>query len=303
MKRTVVLGLLLFGCLASARSQDSAVTAELSLEQNQLLPDEKMYLKLTLHNRAGQDLKLGVDSDWITFTVAGEKNDLAPQIGTGHVPIDGEFTLPAGLYGSREFNLTPYFDFRQPGRYTVRASIKIPQWQQVVAVQPATFTVVKGTPLSNLPEMAVGVRLLNAESNQPPEIRKFSLEKSEATAGGKLYVRLTDATGGRTLRLVPVGNFFAFSQPDVKLDRYNNLHVLHQTDAKAFTYCVIDTQGMIVERQTYQYVDRRPALREGSNGMVDVAGGSRVISANDLPPDQPAESAPSSNGIFPGSKP
>ena len=122
---------------------------------------------------------------------------------------------------------------------------------------------------------------------------------------GKITVGewLTYAADDRTLRLIPIGSFFPYSQPDVKLDRFNNLHVLHQTDAKAFTYCVIDTQGMIVERQTYQYVDRRPVLREVSGGGVDVAGGARVLSTNDLPPNQPAALAPSSNVIFPGSKP
>ena len=42
----------------------------------------------------------------------------------------------------------------------------------------------------------------------------------------------------RRVRLVPLGPFFSYSEPDVKLDMYNDLHVLHQTDAKKFTYCV-----------------------------------------------------------------
>ena len=91
-------------------------------------------------------------------------------------------------------------------------------------------------------------------------------------AGMKLYVRLTDASGSRTLRLVPLGLYFAFSEPDVKLDRFNNLHVLHQTDAKKFTYCVIDTLGQILERQTYQYTNERPFLRADADGR---SGGGR----------------------------
>ncbi len=306
MKRIVFLWALLLGFLPLARSQVIAVSAELSVPDNQVLADEKMLVKMTIQNRSGQDLKLGTGSDWLTFTVLGEKNSLVPPIGTNHVYIEGETNVPAGLSASREFNLTPYFDFRQPGHYTVKAAIKIAQWGQEIAAQPATFTVISGVRLMNLPgtDVPVGVQLLPSQSNQPPEARRYYLEKKETMSGMSLYVRLTDVSGGRTLRLVSLGPYFSFSEPDVKLDRFNNLHVLHQTDAKAFTYCVIDTLGQILERQTYQYTNERPALRADAEGGVRVAGGARVVSANDLPPPQKAEPpvtpAPAS---FPGSRP
>ena len=305
MKRIVILWALLFGLVPLARSQGSALSAEMSLEQNQLLPDEKMHLKLSILNRSGADLKLGTESDWITFSVAGEKNALVPELGTNHVYIDGEFTLPAGQSASREFNLTPYFDIRQPGRYTVKAAIKIPQWGQAIRVPETSFTIVSGTRLENLPELGqpVGVPLLSGQGNQPPEIRRYYMEKSDAAAGTKLYVRLTDASGGKTLRLVPLGPFFSYINPEVKLDRYNDLHVLHQTDAKAFSYCVIDTLGQILERQTYQYTDRRPSLRADGQGGVVVAGGARVVSASDLPPTEKPAPVSSANASFPGVKP
>ena len=55
MKRIVVLSALLLGLLPLARSQGVGVSAELSLEQKQLLPDEKMHLRLTIRNRSGRD--------------------------------------------------------------------------------------------------------------------------------------------------------------------------------------------------------------------------------------------------------
>ena len=279
---------LLFGCLPLARSQGVAVSAELSLEQNQLLPDEKMHLKLSIENRSGQDLKLGTTDDWLAFTVLGEKNAVVPQLGTNHVYIDGETNVPAGMSASREFNLTPYFDFRRPGNYSVKATIKLPQWGQEITVPAVKFTIVNGTRLADLPDidMPVGVPTMPGQAGQPPEIRRYFLEKSDATMGGKLYVRLTDGTGSQTLMLVPIGLFFPFNQPDVKLDQYNELHVLHQTGGKEFTYCVIDTLGLMVERQTYLSTDRRPVLRiDGTNGVV-VVGGARAVSPSDLPPPQ-----------------
>jgi len=305
MKRTVVLWVFLFGFLALARSQGVAVSADLSLEQNQLLPDEKMLLKLSIQNRSGQDLILGTESNWLTFTVLGEKNAEALAMGTDHEYLQGEANVPAGMSASREFNLTPHFDFRQPGRYSVKATIRIPQWHEEIAVPPVSFTIVKGIRLANLPDidMPVGVPFLRGEANQPPEIRRYFLERSDATAGAKLYVRLTDAAGSRTERLVPLGPFFSYSQPDAKLDRYNDLHVLHQTGARVSTYCVIDTLGQILERQTYQYTDQRPVLRADGKGGVVVAGGARVVSASDLPPPQEQSSLPPPNPNFPAGKP
>jgi hypothetical protein len=303
MKRIVVWWALLPGLLPLAQAQNMAVSAAFSLEQKQLLPDEKMYLKLTIENRSGQDLMLGATSDWITFTVLGENNRPVPELGTNQVYIEGETKLTEGSSASRDFNLTPCFDFRQPGHYTVKGTIKFPQWPQGLAVTPVSFSIVNGIRLANQPPGPVGVTLLHGPGNQPPPARIYILEKSDAMGSMKLYLRLTDASGSQTLRLIPLGPYFSYSDPDVKLDRYNDLHVLHQTDAKAFTYCVIDTLGQILERQTYQYTDRRPALRADADGGVTVAGGARVVSASDLPPPEKQPPVSSVNAGFPGSKP
>ncbi len=303
MKRIFVLWALLFGILPLARAQGVGVFATLSLEEKQLLPDEKMRLKLTIENRSGRDLNLGTTNDWLTFIVLGERNTPVAPLGEDHVYIEGETNVPEGESASREFNLTPYFDFKQPGRYTVKASIKIPQWQKEVAAQETSFTIVSGIRLANLPDLEVGVPAWQARSNQPPEIRHYRLERSDALSGMKLYMRLTDATGSQTLRLVPLGPFFAYSDPERKLDRYNDLHVLHQTDAKKFTYCVIDTLGQILERQTYQYDNTRPVLRADADGGVSVAGGTRVVLPTDLPPPERAPVAPAAAASFPGSRP
>jgi len=303
MKRIVVLWAILLAVLPPAFAQGVGVFATLSVEEKQLLPDEKMHLKLTVENRSWRDLKLGTTNDWLTFTVLGERNRPVAPIGADRIYIEGEASVPAGESASREFNLTPYFDIRKPGHYTVKATIKIPQWQQEVAAEEASFDIVSGLPLANIPDLEVGVPLLQPRGNQPPQIRRYRLEKSDALAGAKLYVRLTDVTGSQTLRLIPLGPYFSYSEPAVKLDRFNDLHVLHQTDAKMFTSCVINTLGQMLERQTYRYTDERPTLRAEADGTVVVVGGQREISDSDLPPPEKQAAAPPVNGSFPGSKP
>ena len=178
MKRIVVLWALLLGFLPLARAQGVAVSATLSLENNQLLPDEKMHLKLAIENRSGRELKLGTTSDWLTFTVLGERNAVVlANWGPTMFISRGKPTCRRERRASREFNLTPYFDFRQPGRYTVKATIKIPQWQQEIAAQQTTFTIVNGLRLANIPELEVGVPLLQSRSQSAAGDSKIQIGK------------------------------------------------------------------------------------------------------------------------------
>ena len=300
MKRIVVLWAFFLGLLSLAQAQGVAVYAALSLEQDRLLPDEIRHLKLSLENRSGQDLKIGTTRDWLSFIILGDKNRVVAPVGTNDVPTGGLKTVPTGETATSDFNLTPYFDFRQPGQYTVKATIKLPQWQEEITTDPVSFTIVNGIPLANMPVLEVGVPYVR--SGEPAMIHRFRLEKSDSPSGAKLYVRVTDRSGSQTWRLTQLGAYFAYSDPDVKLDRYNVLHVLHQTNAKLFTYCAVDTLGRILVRQTFQYTTQRPVLVSDANGDVQIAGGTRVPSENDLPPTGTKQTAPALNTGFPGSK-
>ena len=273
---------------------------ELSLAQDQLLPDEKMHLKVTIQNQSGQNLKLGTESDYINFTVLDEKQNPVPPLGTNQVYTDGEVTIPSGETATREFNLTPAFDFRRPGHYSMKASVRVAQWHRdIPAASPATFTINQGTPLANMPNLQGGVPLLRGPSNAPPEVRRFILEKGDTGGGVNLYVRLLDSAG-HTVRLIPAGPYFGFSSPEVRLDQYTSLHLLHQTAAKYFSYYVIDALGQILERQTYEYRDARPVLQSDGTGGVTVAGGIRKLTENDLPPNEKETAIPAAT--FPGAK-
>jgi hypothetical protein len=285
MKRIAVLWALAFGFLPLARCQVNGVTAELSLAQNELLPDEDMQLKLRVENRSGQELHLGQDDHWISFSVTGENNTVVAQ--TGESAVSNSFTLSSGQVSTCTFNLTPYFNFRAPGHYSVSATFKVPQWNQAVTCKPTTFTIVNGTRLANIPDVQVGVPLPPDVTNTAPEVRRYFLEKVDLESGSRLYFQLTDGSGARTLRVFPIGRWLSFSAPEVQIDRYSNLHVLHQTYAQTFNYCVINPLGQILDRQTYEYTATRPELTL-SNGTVLVVGGSRRPATNDIPPSLPA---------------
>jgi hypothetical protein len=281
MRKFAIL-LVLAGAAAHAAQaqQSSGVSVELQLDQNQYLPDEDVPLKVRIVNRSGEPVVLGMDKQWITFDVSGENDYAVPKL--GEMPVMGPFTLLSGQAVTREFNPTPYFAFRRPGRYRIGAIVKIAQWQQEVGCKPVSLTISEGVPLPDFGNLTVGVPPPSGATNAPPEARHYSLLKVPYPDQIKLYFRLTD-NGGRTLRVLPLARMVDFGEPEAQIDRANNLHVLFQTGARTFTYCVLGPNGDLLARQFHEYTQTRPKLHLGEDVQIFVGGGRRFLTWNDIP--------------------
>ena len=62
--------------------------------------------------------------------------------------------------------------------------------------------------------------------------------------------------------------------------------MLYQTGAKTFNYSVVNPNGRLLVRQTYEYTDTRPGLRVDREGRIFIGGGARRVSSDDLPPPE-----------------
>lgn len=284
MRKTVLLTVVALLAAGAGQAQLTGVTAELKLTQEQYLPGEDLQLKVRILNRSGQEIVLGTENNWINLSITGENNAICTRL--GDMPLQGEFSLRSGEVGTKSLNPTPYFDFRQPGRYHVTAQIRIPQWRQEITCKPASFTVAEGVALPNLSNLQVGIPTPPGVTNAVPEVRRFSLLKVLYLKELRLYFRLTDSMG-KTMRVFPIAPMTSFSDPETQIDRDNNLNVLVQTGAKTFRYCVIDPDGQWVVRQTHVYTGTRPVLRINADGKIFVAGGARRFSPDDYPPAPP----------------
>jgi hypothetical protein len=263
-----------------AQTQRHGVSAQLSLDQSVFLADEDMEVKVHITNRSGQALALGEGDDWLAVSIQGANNYMASKL--GNMPVASPFTLGSGMVATRKFNPAPYFDIRQPGRYTVNATVQIPQWNQSVECKPVSFTVIEGIPLAGLAALEFGLPAAPGVTNAVPETRRYGLIKVSYQDELKLYFRLTDNTG-KTLRCYPAGRMLSFSAPEVQLDHFNNLHLLWQTGAKDFTYLVFMPDGNLLVRETHLYTETRPRLQPNDNGNITVVGGVRLYSAQDIP--------------------
>jgi hypothetical protein len=165
--------------------------------------------------------------------------------------------------------------------------MQIKDWNQSVRSQPRSFDIIEG---ARLWVQEIGVPNSALGTNGTPEIRKFILQQAnDARSQLRLYVRLTDASGARTFRVFPIGRMVAFGRPEPQVDKFSNLHLLYQGGPHSFNYAVINPDGEIIARRTYDYADTRPRLQPDAEGKILVTGGLRRPTPQDVPSSKAAK--------------
>lgn len=253
------------------------VTAEVILDRQTFIADEAVVAGVKVVNFSGRTLKLGADPKWIRFNLASDTKQVVDK--DGDVPMDRAFDLESSNQAIRRANITPYFRFSQPGHYRLSATVTIPGVGEITA-KPASFDLMSG---SRLWEQACGF----TPKSGPEETRRFILIRASHNNQMRLYVRVTDAEERRVFQVYPIGTLLTFSAPEKQIDRHSNLHVLSQFTARAFNYCVIDPNGNLILRQTWDYTANRPILVLDDSGEIMVKGGARHPTASDLPGEGP----------------
>jgi hypothetical protein len=291
MNRCLLSFSLLLAVAASALAQANSVSVDVFLEQTQFLANEELKVAVRITNLSGQKLQLGADPDWLTFVVESREKPLIEKV--GDPDVTGAFALESSLTATKRVDLAPYFRLSEPGRYKVTARVKIAQWNSTIFSQAKTFDILRGTQLK---EIQFGVPPSEAAVGKPPEVRKYVLQQADYLNGMKLYVRITDLTGGRTYKLLPVAKMLSFSRPEAQLDRFSNIHVLHQVAQRSFSYCAMNPNGQIIARQTHDFADTsRPRMQMDKEGRIAVHGGMRRISETDLPPSDDSDPVTNTN--------
>jgi hypothetical protein len=272
-----ILPLLLAGLFVSGLTGWAQLSVEVILDQEQYLRDESLMVKVRITNRSGQTLRLGEDNEWLALVVETlEQNSPGSVTRLAELPVRGVFTLESAKVATRQVDLTPSFDISEPGRYQVNATVRIKAWNEEVSSKPRPFEVVRGTKIW---EQEFGV----PTKAGPPEARKYILQQANYHKQLKLYLRLTDGQENNVFRVFSMGPLVSFSQTEVQIDKASYLHVLFQAGARNFIFAVVSPGGDEVVRQTYDYTATRPTLRANDEGRIYVTGGSRRVTATDIP--------------------
>ncbi len=275
----LAFGLALLLLLTATAPLQAQVTVGLQMAQDQFLPGEAIPISLRITNFSGQTLRLGADPLWLEFFIESEDGYLVPR--TGQLPASEPFNLETSTIATKRADLAPLFPVLKAGRYSLTATVRVPQWQTDLTTSPQKFGVINGTVLW---EQSFGVPPPGG-AQSPPEFRKYALQQAIHLKQNKLYVRVTDQTGDRVYGIFPLGPMLTFSTPEKQIDQNSILHVLYQYGARSFYYYTINPEGQLVRRQTHDYYGAsRPVLRIDQSGKVLVHGGVRRPARDDFPP-------------------
>lgn len=265
---------MLFGTLSRLSAQ---VSVDLALDQEQFLSGETLKASVLITNRSGQVIRFGSDNSWLTFSIESKDHFLVTRNGTPLVA--GEFDLESSKRAIKTVDLSPCFNISSPGRYSITATVWIKEWNQQLTSTPKVFEIVQG---AKLWEEEVGVPKPPGATNPVPELRRYVLRQANYLRKQlMLYLEIADRTG-KVYRVFPLGPMLSFGQPEAQVDKISNLHILYQNGAHSFSYTVVNPDGTVIVRQTYDYTTR-PGLKMGDDGQMKVAGGSRRVTVNDLP--------------------
>ena len=266
--------------LVSLLPASAQVTVEMALEQEQFLVGEAMAVAVRITNLSGQTLRFGNRPDWLTFSI--ESRDGFIVIKNSEAPVLGEFTVESSKVATRRVDLGPHFSLTRFGRYSVSATVQVAEWGVQLTSKPTNFDIIRG---SRLWSQEFGVPSSAAAPNEPPEVRRYTLQQANyLNSQIRLYLRLTDASEAKVFKVFPIGPMRSVSKPEPQLDKESNLHVLYQSDARSYSYTVVNPNGEITSRQTYDYVNSRPRLKMKQGGTLAVIGGVRRVVPSDIPP-------------------
>lgn len=265
--------------LAVSPAGRAQVSAEVVMEQEYFLVGEEIPAAVRITNRSGQTLHLGDDADWLTFAVESRNGYVVAK--NREVPVQGAFELPSGKAATRRVDLLPSFALNQVGRYQLNANIRIKEWGEAVAAKPKAFEIINAAKLWS---QNFGMPQPAGVTNQPPEVRRYTLEQANYLRGKlRLYLRLSDDSGTHVFKVFAIGSMVSISDPEHQIDRANRLHVLYQYGARGYLYTVITPDGDVVIRQTHEITSNRPRLQPDDAGGFTVVGGERRFTSSDLP--------------------
>jgi hypothetical protein len=278
-----LFSILCLGLAVIAFDASAQVTIELTLDQQQFLPGERLPVTVHVTNRSGELLHLG-DSGWLTFFIQSDDGSMV--IRKADPPVKGLFDLDNSEVATKRVDLAPYFNLQHTGAYHVTATLHIAAWNSDVSSSPASFDVIEGAQLWS---QSFGVAD-PGKPDQPPHIRKYTLVEANYLRDQlRLYVQLSDEADGSILTVHALGPMISFGQPEAQLDHASKLHVLVQTGAAAFTHSVISPDGEMIQQEVYDYVSTRPRLTEDTDGNIIVKGGVRRVEPGTIPQVKPPD--------------
>lgn len=279
LKRIGIIGVLVFGVVFGLQAQ---VEVSLEFKKDYFLAHEEMIAEVKIINFSGRTLTFGQDQEWLQFTV--ESVNEFPVEKVGDLDIVEKFEIPNASRGIRRVHLVPTYKMNRPGRYRITAFVNVPELNMNKVTAPVEIGLLSASVIWERP---VGVVMNESDPSAPIAVRKYFLMRAVNEKSIDLYVKVTDQYEKDIYGVYTLGNIVSFGEPERQVDRFSNLHVLMQNGARTFRYTIVKPDGKVLLRQKWAYSSTRPQLFLAKNGLIEVKGGQRQPSFDDIPtPEQ-----------------
>src|SRR3954447_24683674 len=255
------------------------IQVELKFKRVQYVAYEPIIATVNITNLAGRDIELRNENgqQWFGFEVTAQEGRFLPAADQSAEP---PLRIAAGETVARKVNLTPIYPVHDLGPYHVRANVYFADLNKFFYSQSKVVQVSDARPIW---QRTVGVPEGSADSG---EIRTYSLLSHRFPDHAKLYIRVDNKNTGAVYSTYSLGRVIAFDEPQAELDRGNQLHVLHCTAPRTWSYARVGLNGQLLARSTFMETKTRPRLRHEADGSVTVRGG--MLDAQVQSPQNPA---------------
>ncbi len=264
--RWATLCLLVLG-LAFVTTLSAQFETGLTLNKDTYITYEGLEATVTITNRSGADVVMGGPNDlpWLSFEITNPAGQPVPPMS---LRSEDNLVLKNGATISRKVLLSEHFSFSEYGTYGLTANVYHPPSQQYFTSNRAraNFTDAKKFWSKNF-----GVPLGLPGAGQ---IRRYELCVLRDLERTNLYVRLINEKSDLKIATFSLGHCIMLADPQVTLDKDNNLHILFMAVPHIYSHVTVNTQGKILKRLYYREVaGNRPQLSSLADQSITVQGG------------------------------
>lgn len=274
--------LALLALIFSTLSGFAQLQMSLEGERTNYLLYEPVNLRLTVTNQSESDMVLGNEGgkQWLSFLLL--RSDGTPVHPDRGATVD-RVLLKQGQTKAIMVNITPWYAFREPGEYKVRAVIDLPGQEGLMSPM-FQFTVARGQKIwSETRSVEGGERIFSLIRFAPYVDHTY------------LYLRIENEKENTVYCSYPLGEIIAFTAPQTAFDAAGNLHVLHVNGQSSYCYSRVEPNGAMAAQMNYLSTrDNMPRLNHLEDGAVLVAGG--VRQQEDAPREKLSEQQAKLNG-------
>lgn len=251
---------------AFSRAQISVV---LSAEKSNFLLYEAMTLSVKVTNMSDDSISLASEGDrpWLSFLVqTAERRKIRTESPIVTEPV----VLAPGKSRVLSLDITPHYAIRESGQYTIQAAVELPGRRSFLT-DGLVFNVGRGEVVWTKSYIEGGTQ------------RVISLIRFTDMKDTSLYLRVEEPRENLVYTTFKLGRMISFTNPEVRIDAFRSIHILHPVGARLYRYTQTDANGRLIQQEDREAGSTPLALATRDDGRVEFVGGKKMTPESTRP--------------------